>query len=90
MPYFEIFERKYFDKFDKFFEKLTLRTGGWLSMTEEITNSTEFVRMTGSSPGPDLPLEVAAHCIVSLNDTTVLLIGGELADGTYSKVVYAV
>jgi hypothetical protein len=49
------------------------------------TKSTEFVQLTGSTPGPDLPLEVVYHCLVSLNDTTLLLIGGWLQDGTVSK-----
>jgi hypothetical protein len=62
-------------------------TGGDLD-TGGRTKSTEFVQLTGSTPGPDLPLEVAYHCLVSLNDTTLLLIGGELSDGTYSKATY--
>jgi hypothetical protein len=40
------------------------------------TNSTEFVQLIGTTPGPDLPLEVVHHCLVALNDTTVLLVGG--------------
>jgi hypothetical protein len=58
-------------------------TGGWLDTG--ITKSTEFVQLTGSTPGPDLPLEVSSHCLVSLNDTTLFLIGGYLPDLTYSK-----
>jgi hypothetical protein len=55
-------------------------TGGWL-FTGRRTKSTEFVQMTGSTPGPYLPLEVNYHCLVSLNDTTALLIGGRILDG---------
>jgi hypothetical protein len=62
-------------------------TGGWLD-TGGRTKSTEFVQLTGSTPGPDLPLEVAYHCLVSLNDTTILLIGGRLLDGTRSNATY--
>jgi hypothetical protein len=62
-------------------------TGGWLDGSER-TKSTEFVQLTGSTPGPDLPLEVSYHCLVSLNDTTLLLIGGRLQGGTYSKATY--
>jgi hypothetical protein len=62
-------------------------TGGWLDDTGR-TKSTEFVQLTGSTPGPDLPLEVSYHCLVSLNDTTLLLIGGRLQGGTYSKATY--
>jgi hypothetical protein len=56
-------------------------TGGYLDGFVR-TKSTEFVQLTGTSPGPDLPLVVAFHCLVSLNDTTALLIGGQLADRT--------
>jgi hypothetical protein len=46
------------------------------------TKSTEFVQLTGSTPGPDLPLDLplSSHCLVSLNETTILLIGGKLSD----------
>jgi hypothetical protein len=60
-------------------------TGGWLDGSGR-TKSTEFVQLTGTTPGPDLPLEVAFHCLVSLNDTHVLLIGGK--DGTFSKATF--
>jgi hypothetical protein len=52
-------------------------TGGGLDGSG-ITKSTEFVQLTGTTPGPDLPLEVYHHCLVSLNETTALLIGGNL------------
>jgi hypothetical protein len=61
-------------------------TGGYLGSGH--TKSTEFVQLTGTTPGPDLPLEVAYHCLVSLNDTTALLIGGQLQDGTSSKFTW--
>jgi hypothetical protein len=57
-------------------------TGGYLPGNVR-TKSTEFVQLTGTSPGPDLPLEVAYHCLVSLNDTTALLIGGQLQSGNF-------
>jgi hypothetical protein len=60
-------------------------TGGMIQSGFQKTKSTEFVQLTGTTPGPDLPLVVAEHCLVSLNDTTALLIGGELQDRTYSK-----
>jgi hypothetical protein len=62
-------------------------TGGILAGNVK-TKSTEFVQLTGTSPGPDLPLEVAGHCLVSLNDTTLILIGGRLQSGTYSKATW--
>jgi hypothetical protein len=62
-------------------------TGGDFDGSER-TKSTEFVQLTGTTPGPDLPLGVAFHCLVSLNDTTVILIGGSLQDGTRSKATF--
>jgi hypothetical protein len=62
-------------------------TGGYLAGSGR-TKSTEFVQLTGTSPGPDLPLGVALHCLVSLNDTTLILIGGKLQSGTYSKATW--
>jgi hypothetical protein len=59
-------------------------TGGLINVTVR-TRSTEFVNPTGTRPGPDLPHTVAWHCLVSLNETTVLLIGGEVPSGTVSK-----
>jgi hypothetical protein len=62
-------------------------TGGFFYGSGE-TKSTEFVQLTGTTPGPDLPLGVHNHCLVSLNDTTLLLIGGQLQDRTSSKATF--
>jgi hypothetical protein len=62
-------------------------TGGYLEGIGP-TKSTEFVELTNTTPGPDLPLAVLNHCLVSLNETTVLLIGGNLADNTVSKATF--
>jgi hypothetical protein len=62
-------------------------TGGFLKELKEETDeyqeyfyvetkSTEFVQLNGPSPGPDLPHKVGSHCLVSLNDSIVILIGG--------------
>jgi hypothetical protein len=49
-------------------------TGG---LTDNVYHKdTEFVQLNGTRPGPDLPIEVAYHCLVALNSTTILLIGG--------------
>jgi hypothetical protein len=61
-------------------------TGGGLG--SEVTKSTELVQLTGTTLGPYLPLEVYSHCLVSLNDTTILLIGGCLRDGNETKATY--
>jgi hypothetical protein len=62
-------------------------TGGRLNDYSS-TKSTEFVQLTGTTTGPDLPLELGEHCLVSLNDTTVILIGGYLADLSYSRATF--
>ncbi len=41
------------------------------------SGSTEFIRpFAASEPGPDLPGILNSHCLVKLNDTTALAIGG--------------
>jgi hypothetical protein len=62
-------------------------TGGYLDCSGR-TKSTEFVQLTGTTLGPDLPLELTYHCLVSLNDTTLLLIGGRLSGGTKSNATW--
>jgi hypothetical protein len=66
----------------------TLWMTGGVVLEDTVTKSTEFVELTGTRPGPDLPLEVHGHCLVSLNETTVLLIGGWLATETRSKATF--
>jgi hypothetical protein len=61
-------------------------TGGFLHNGR--TQSTEFVNLTGTTPGPDLPLKVNKHCLVRLNETTVILIGGNLDQYIISKATY--
>jgi hypothetical protein len=60
-------------------------TGGALLDENDVTKTTTFVDLTGTSPGPDLPLEIAFHCILSLNDRIILLIGGHFGNGMKSK-----
>jgi hypothetical protein len=67
-------------------DTLWLTGGSIIGM--ETTKTTEFVTLTGTRPGPDLPLELEHHCLVTLNDTTVLLIGGEPADLSHSKATF--
>ena len=49
--------------------------------------TTEFVNIKtlSSIPGPDLPIELAGHCMVKLNQTTVIVIGGENDNGIVDK-----
>jgi hypothetical protein len=45
-------------------------TGGLIGSTDAYsTKSTKFVQLTGTKPGPDLPLSVYYHCLVSLRMT---------------------
>ena len=39
--------------------------------------STDILSSNGTKRGPDLPTDVAMHCLVRLNSTTAMLIGGE-------------
>ena len=47
-----------------------LGTGGYLA-------STEYVRMTGSMLGPDLPMALGYHKMVAINSTCSMVIGGQ-------------
>jgi hypothetical protein len=64
-----------------------LDSGGYMA----VTKSTEFVQLNGTTPGPDLPLELFHHCLVSVNETTILLIGGcylDLYSMSYKKATF--
>ena len=49
--------------------------------------TTELVNLKtlSSIPGPDLPIELAGHCMVKLNERTVIVIGGENDNGIVDK-----
>jgi hypothetical protein len=54
-------------------------TGGYIASNHYSTpesKSTEFIDMNGSRPGPDLPMPLRMHCVVSVNETTAIVIGG--------------
>ena len=50
-------------------------SGGFVADTEII----DFVQNT-TSPGIDLPLPMYGHCLVQINETTILLIGGKSSE----------
>ena len=53
--------------------------------------STERVKMSGSMPGPDLPMALASHAMASINSTVSMVIGGWDGngwDGTASTFYY--
>ncbi len=67
-------------------------TGGWTSKDylvnrrSSITNTTEFVSLHEEpSLGPVMPHGLAGHCIVMLNGTTAILIGGLTGTGKPSR-----
>ena len=53
-------------------------TGG--SESYDILESTEYVKMSGTMPGPDLPMGLSLHALVAINNTVSMHIGG-YADG---------
>ncbi len=74
--------------------KTLWRTGGEYRL---ILKSTEFVSLDHNKPlgtpftnreGPDLPIEVAYHCMVQLNSTTAMLIGGRNKKKGYRNNTY--
>ncbi len=38
--------------------------------------STEYVTLEGSTPGPDLPNPTYGHCLIQVDESTVMLVGG--------------
>ncbi len=64
-----------------------LVTGGWNG--QESLNVTEMLTEGGwESNIPSLPVTIYAHCIVSVNSTTVMVIGGNQNDKTEGKTFY--
>ena len=49
-------------------------TGGYTESA--FTASTEFVTMTGTILGPDLPIALEKHAMVAINSTCSIVIGG--------------
>lgn len=70
-------------------ETLLWVTGG--SNGDESLMSTEFIELHGgsgsTSPGPDMPIALDGHSMVSLNSTTAMVIGG-YSNGWSSKTFY--
>ena len=55
-------------------------TGGFYH-NFEVVNSTEYVTMTKTMPGPDLPIALDAHAMVPINSTCSMVIGGSHGEG---------
>ena len=63
-------------------------TGGYITGTGH-TNLTEFVDLNGTRLGPSLPMTIALHCMVRVNDSITLIISGE-QNGTSSGKTWIV
>jgi hypothetical protein len=51
-------------------------TGGYNYDGGENLNSTEYVTVTGTMLGPDLPMAIEGHAMVAINSTCSMVIGG--------------
>jgi hypothetical protein len=50
--------------------------------------STEYVTVTGTMPGPDLPMALDSHAMVAINSTCSMVIGGMYSSGYYSASTF--
>jgi hypothetical protein len=60
-------------------------TGG-LDMSKNKLATTEIVTLTGSKFGPDLPYALYDHCMVKINEGTIMMTGGEHIYGITNAV----
>jgi hypothetical protein len=63
-------------------------TGGLATHSPPPLQTTELVQLNGTRPGPDLPIPLARHCVVALNSTTFLVIGGYTSFRVTNAVYY--
>ena len=64
-------------------DKILWVTGGYGSYGCGILASTSYVTVTGSMPGPDLPIGLYRHAMIAINSSCSMVIGG------YSNYGYA-
>ena len=62
-------------------------TGGY-NFESGILDTTEFITLEGSRPGPHLPIPVIAHALVAINGTCSMLIGGTLTGNIEIKSTF--
>jgi hypothetical protein len=48
-------------------------------------NSTEYVKITGTMFGPDLPMALFKHAMVAINSTFSMVIGGGITSESYTS-----
>jgi hypothetical protein len=53
-------------------------------------DSTEYVTVTGSTPGPDLPMALFLHAIAAINNTCSMVIGGRVKIYVLSSYGYMI
>ena len=51
-------------------------TGGSGGYYNGFLASSEYIRLSGSSPGPDLPMTLYSHAMIAINTTHSMVIGG--------------
>ena len=50
---------------------------------------TEYISLNNTRNGIDMPITISNHCIVKINETTILSIGGDgFASLTFAKTMY--
>jgi hypothetical protein len=67
-------------------------TGGHIQPNNVLQESSEFIQLGGETTsvkdGQDLPLKLALHCMLLLNDTTIIVIGGMTVNWTPVDITY--
>jgi hypothetical protein len=62
-------------------------TGGWNGYAGGYLASTEYVTVTGTMIGPDLPMTLVRHAMVAINSTCSMFIGG-YSNGVSASTFY--
>ena len=60
-------------------------TGGYLELTLYPIASTEYITVTGTMLGPDLPMALYSHAMVAINSTCSMVIGGLNSNAPYGS-----
>lgn len=68
--------------------KTSLWISGGFNFESGYLDTSEFITLEGSRPGPNLPISVASLTLVAINDTCSMLIGGETPGGVDSNSTF--